>query len=228
VACRRRVSLPKYSYSNARLTRRRTVQSIKAMAYDRDSGIPDPDSCRTVFTLAAALAREDEDAGGGERANKHENEHAAHDSRLQAAKRTTIDETDAVVENDAPVAAGTERSCLHEQAPRSLLASGELGGLALDSQGYIWVPLYASGCMPPGSPASARQSSLAPSSWVLRVHGVTGEVERSISLGTWRPTACAFGGDALDDLYITTRYSIDCSLLPDVCRCSPAPRCHES
>lgn len=198
------------------------------MAYDRDSGIPDPDSCRTVFTLAAALAREDKDAGRGELANEHENEHAANDSSLQSAKRTTIDETDSVVEKDAPVAAGTERSCLREQAPRPLPASGELGGLALDSQGYIWVPLYVSGCMPLGLPVSARQSSSAPSSRLLRVHGVTGEVERNISLGTWRPTACAFGGDALDDLYITTRYSIDGSLLPDACRCSPAPRCHKS
>jgi len=88
--------------------------------------------------------------------------------------------------------------------------AGELGGLALDSDGYIWVPLDAGARLgaegAAGAAAPTRPGS-PPPSLVIRVDPASGKIDRCIDVGARRPTACAFGGGALDELYVTTRYA---------------------
>jgi len=63
-------------------------------------------------------------------------------------------------------------------------ASGLPDGLALDSEGGVWVALY-------GGQAVHR-------------YGPDGRLDAVLELPVARVTACAFGGPGLDDLYITT------------------------
>ncbi|WP_338898446.1 SMP-30/gluconolactonase/LRE family protein [Streptomyces sp. TG1A-60] len=57
-------------------------------------------------------------------------------------------------------------------------------GLTVDAEGCVWVALWEGGA--------------------VRRYTPSGELDRVISLPTPRPTACAFGGADLTDLYITT------------------------
>lgn len=64
---------------------------------------------------------------------------------------------------------------------------GEPDGLAVDSEGYIW---------------SARWGG-----WKITRYDPAGKVEREIRLPVACPTSCAFGGENLDELYITTAWT---------------------
>lgn len=195
--------LPQYVHNNSGLASYLAVQSIKAVSYDRDSGLPDADSCRTVFALASAGG---EDAGG-EDAGVADRAAGGNSCHGQATRMEARDGVNSVEVNDAAGTAAGGPACTRDS--KSLPAKGELGGLALDSEGYIWVPLDASCCGPPESLGNSRQPSCTPSSWILRVDAATGRLDRCISLDAsdaCRPTACAFGGDELDVLYVTTRY----------------------
>jgi sugar lactone lactonase YvrE len=57
-------------------------------------------------------------------------------------------------------------------------------GLTVDADGCVWVALWDGGAVRRYTPA--------------------GTLDRTIALPTVRPTACAFGGPNLTDLYITT------------------------
>jgi sugar lactone lactonase YvrE len=57
-------------------------------------------------------------------------------------------------------------------------------GLAVDAEGYVWVALWDGG--------------------QLRRYTPRGALDRTVHLPVPRPTACAFGGPGLRDLYITT------------------------
>lgn len=61
---------------------------------------------------------------------------------------------------------------------------GELGGAALDAEDHLWITLVDTGCL----------LRLAPDGTVTRV----------IRLPVARPTACAFGGEGLRRLFVTT------------------------
>jgi len=60
-------------------------------------------------------------------------------------------------------------------------------GLAVDSEGFIW---------------SARWGG-----WKVTRYDPTGKVEREIHLPVQYPTSCAFGGEHLDELYITSAWT---------------------
>ena len=60
-------------------------------------------------------------------------------------------------------------------------------GLAVDSQGFIW---------------SARWGG-----WKITRYDPTGKAEREIHLPVQYPTSCAFGGEHLDELYITSAWT---------------------
>lgn len=63
-------------------------------------------------------------------------------------------------------------------------------GMAIDADGCIWVAFFQGGC--------------------LRRFTPDGVLDRTLELPVSNPTACAFGGDDLQDLYITTaRASLD-------------------
>ncbi len=62
--------------------------------------------------------------------------------------------------------------------------AGSPDGLTVDADGYVWVALYAGHAVHRYSPTG----------------GLDGVIELPVS----RPTACTFGGDALDRLFITT------------------------
>jgi sugar lactone lactonase YvrE len=57
-------------------------------------------------------------------------------------------------------------------------------GAAVDTEGGYWCALHGGGR--------------------LRRYTMTGEVDREIALPVSQPTMCAFGGEALDDLYVTS------------------------
>lgn len=57
-------------------------------------------------------------------------------------------------------------------------------GLAVDSEGFIW---------------SARWGS-----WKVSRYDPSGKLEREVRLPVQYPTSCAFGGDRLDELYVTS------------------------
>ncbi len=60
-------------------------------------------------------------------------------------------------------------------------------GLAVDGEGFIW---------------SARWGG-----WKVTRYDPNGKVERAISLPVQYPTSCAFGGEHLDELYITSAWT---------------------
>ena len=64
--------------------------------------------------------------------------------------------------------------------------SGFPDGLAVDSEGFIW---------------SARWGG-----WCLQRFDPAGKLERTVNLPVEFPTSCAFGGTALDQLYISSAY----------------------
>jgi sugar lactone lactonase YvrE len=64
------------------------------------------------------------------------------------------------------------------------LVPGKPDGLTVDSEGGLWNARFGAGL-------------------VTRFHA-DGQVDRSVSLPASQPTSCAFGGDRLDQLYVTT------------------------
>ena len=58
-------------------------------------------------------------------------------------------------------------------------------GMCVDDEGMIWVALWGGGC-------------------VLRYDPATGKALQKIDLPCPNVTSCCFGGEALDELYITT------------------------
>ena len=63
-------------------------------------------------------------------------------------------------------------------------ADGAPDGLTVDAEGGVWVALYGGGA--------------------VRRYGPDGRVDEQIELPTAQVTACAFGGEALHELYVTT------------------------
>lgn len=59
-------------------------------------------------------------------------------------------------------------------------------GLTVDSEGYLWVALWGG--------------------WSVRRYSPTGELDRTIDLPVDHVTSCAFGGNDLSELYITTAW----------------------
>ena len=57
-------------------------------------------------------------------------------------------------------------------------------GLTVDAEGYVWVALWQGGA--------------------LRRYAPDGGLDRVVPLPIWQPTACAFGGAGLRDLYVST------------------------
>jgi sugar lactone lactonase YvrE len=68
------------------------------------------------------------------------------------------------------------------EIPKSV---GAPDGMAIDQEDHLWVALWGG-------------------SKVLRLHPVTGEIEYEVKLPTRNVTSCAFGGEHLDELYVTT------------------------
>jgi sugar lactone lactonase YvrE len=60
-------------------------------------------------------------------------------------------------------------------------------GLAVDSEGFIWSASWGG--------------------WKITRYDPTGRVERTISLPVQYPTSCAFGGEHMDELYITSAWT---------------------
>ena len=57
--------------------------------------------------------------------------------------------------------------------------------MTIDAEGHLWVAIW--------------------DGWrVVRIDSATGETRDAIPLPVQRPTSCAFGGPALDTLYITS------------------------
>jgi sugar lactone lactonase YvrE len=80
---------------------------------------------------------------------------------------------------------------LREFAPDA----GAPDGMTLDSEGHLWIALW--------------------DGWrVVRIDSTTGATLAEIELPVQRPTSCAFGGPALDTLYITSaRHGLTCAEL---------------
>lgn len=57
-------------------------------------------------------------------------------------------------------------------------------GLTVDADGCVWTALWEG--------------------WAVRRYTPDGRLDRTVRLPVWRPTACAFGGPGLRDLYVTT------------------------
>jgi sugar lactone lactonase YvrE len=62
--------------------------------------------------------------------------------------------------------------------------AGRPDGLAVDAEGGVWVALFGGAA--------------------LRRYGAGGDLDAVVSLPVSHPTSCAFGGAALDELYVTT------------------------
>jgi sugar lactone lactonase YvrE len=62
--------------------------------------------------------------------------------------------------------------------------AGLADGLTVDAEGGVWVALYGGGS--------------------VRRYGTSGELDGVIEIGADKPTACAFGGEELATLYVTT------------------------
>ncbi|HEU5076736.1 MAG TPA: SMP-30/gluconolactonase/LRE family protein, partial [Polyangiaceae bacterium] len=65
---------------------------------------------------------------------------------------------------------------------------GSPDGMCLDAQGMLWVALWGGGA-------------------VVRIDPATGKEVFRVKVPTTNVTSCAFGGDDLDELYITTARS---------------------
>ncbi|HKG39304.1 MAG TPA: SMP-30/gluconolactonase/LRE family protein [Conexibacter sp.] len=63
-------------------------------------------------------------------------------------------------------------------------ADGLPDGLTVDAEGGVWVALFGGGC--------------------VRRYAPSGELEAEVSLPTTNPTSLAFGGEDMDELYVTT------------------------
>jgi sugar lactone lactonase YvrE len=61
---------------------------------------------------------------------------------------------------------------------------GTPDGLTIDAEGHVWLALW--------------------DGWALRRYRPDGTLERVVDLPVSRVTSCAFGGDDLGDLYVTT------------------------
>ena len=179
-------------------------QSIKAYTYNAQTGSPLADSCRTVLCFPKAPHT----------ADTHASAHTAavhmSGAALEALEATSVGVGGKV---------GTGEDSLHGQAEESVY--GEPGGIAVDSEGFLWVPLdaFSSDAFAHRSGSSSSSASPPPttssppspsglSSWIVKVNGVTGDILQRIKLGSRRPSACAFGDSLLDSLYVTTRYTL--------------------
>ncbi len=78
----------------------------------------------------------------------------------------------------------TDDGVLTGRRPFATVRRGFPDGLTVDAQGGVWVALWDGGAVHRYSP--------------------TGELEAVVKLPVTRPTACTFGGDAFESLYITT------------------------
>ncbi len=74
----------------------------------------------------------------------------------------------------------------HQRTLREFaVADGCPDGMTIDAEGHLWIALWDGGR-------------------VLRIDAATGATLAEIRLPVQRPTSCAFGGPALDTLYITS------------------------
>jgi sugar lactone lactonase YvrE len=64
--------------------------------------------------------------------------------------------------------------------------AGMPDGLTVDAEGFVWVALWGGGA--------------------VRRYAPDGSLERTLRLPVSHPTSCAFGGPALDELYITSAW----------------------
>jgi sugar lactone lactonase YvrE len=64
--------------------------------------------------------------------------------------------------------------------------AGMPDGLTVDAEGFVWVALWGGGA--------------------VRRYAPDGSLERTVRLPVSHPTSCAFGGPALDELYITSAW----------------------
>jgi sugar lactone lactonase YvrE len=81
---------------------------------------------------------------------------------------------------DAATGSISERRTFAEIDP----VDGSPDGLAVDAEGYVWLALW--------------------DGWALRRYRPDGTLERVVDLPVSLVTSCAFGGDDLGDLYVTT------------------------
>jgi sugar lactone lactonase YvrE len=73
---------------------------------------------------------------------------------------------------------------LHDRRPFARVEDAHPDGLTVDAEGGVWVALYDGG-------------------GVLRFDAA-GRLDARVDVGPGRVTACTFGGDALDRLFVTT------------------------
>ena len=72
--------------------------------------------------------------------------------------------------------------------------AGGADGLAIDTDGFVWVAFW--------------------DGWAVRRYAPDGSLDREIRMPVSHPTSCAFGGDDLRTLYVTTSRSDGRDLLP--------------